>query len=142
MQYESIAEVANKLIDLIKKMGILHFQHGKHRAMLTVWHRAKIPLAQCARTATLKPCTVDKEAAVARLLKVLIVATCMLSTQADAGAVPAVPDAEFVVVARDAVVLPPQGLPELPEPAVLIMMLLGICVIGYRARHDSQETFR
>jgi hypothetical protein len=31
---------------------------------------------------------------------------------------------------------------DLAEPAVLAMMLLGLCLIGYRVRRDSSETFK
>ena len=31
---------------------------------------------------------------------------------------------------------------DLAEPAVFAMMLLGLCLIGYRARRDSSETFK
>ena len=31
---------------------------------------------------------------------------------------------------------------ELAEPAVFAMMLLGLCLIGYRARRDSSDTFK
>lgn len=72
---------------------------------------------------------------VARYVNILIVMICLLG-------LPAAVAAQAIVVAHNAIVLPPQGLPELPEPAVLAMMLLGICVIGYRVRRDSQETFR
>jgi hypothetical protein len=60
---------------------------------------------------------------------------------APSGMAEAIPDTELVVVMRDAIVLPVTGLPALPEPAVLLMMLLGVCVIGYRARTRS-EPFR
>jgi hypothetical protein len=80
-----------------------------------------------------------KEVGVARFLKTWLLLICVLGLPARAGDVP---DTQFVVAAGDAIVLPPQDLQELPEPAVLAMMLLGICVIGYRARRDSKETFR
>lgn len=31
---------------------------------------------------------------------------------------------------------------DLPEPAVFAMMLLGLVLIGYRARRDSSEKFK
>ena len=34
------------------------------------------------------------------------------------------------------------GTSELAEPEVLAMMLLGLCLIGYRARRDSSEKFK
>ena len=33
-------------------------------------------------------------------------------------------------------------LPQLPEPEVVAMMLLGLVLIGYRASRDSYEKFR
>ncbi len=33
-------------------------------------------------------------------------------------------------------------LPQLPEPEVVAMMLLGLVLIGYRATRDSSEKFR
>lgn len=46
-------------------------------------------------------------------------------------------DAALFVDMRDVIVLPPAGVQELPEPAIVIMMLLGIGVIGYRTRRDE-----
>lgn len=46
-------------------------------------------------------------------------------------------DAALLVNMRDAIVLPPTGMQELPEPAIVIMMLLGIGVIGYRTRRGE-----
>ena len=50
-------------------------------------------------------------------------------------------DADLFIVAHDAVVAPPRGLPALPEPAIFIMMVLGVCVLGYRSRHAADDTF-
>ena len=36
---------------------------------------------------------------------------------------------------------PPAALPELPEPEVFAMMLLGLVLIGYRASRHSDEKF-
>ena len=33
-------------------------------------------------------------------------------------------------------------LPELPEPEVVAMMVLGLILIGYRASRDSNDTFK
>lgn len=33
-------------------------------------------------------------------------------------------------------------LPELPEPEVVAMMVLGLMLIGYRASRDSNDTFK
>jgi hypothetical protein len=50
---------------------------------------------------------------------------------------------------RAAPTAPPEGVAilqpvssDLAEPAVFAMMLLGLCLIGYRARRDSSETFK
>lgn len=40
------------------------------------------------------------------------------------------------------VVAPVTGMSELPEPEVLLMMLLGMCLIGYRASRVSDEKFK
>jgi hypothetical protein len=37
---------------------------------------------------------------------------------------------------------PRAWLPELPEPEVVAMMLLGLVLIGYRASRDSNEKFK
>jgi len=39
------------------------------------------------------------------------------------------------------VVAPPVSMSELPEPEVFAMMLVGLVLIGYRARRDSSEKF-
>ena len=38
--------------------------------------------------------------------------------------------------------LPLAPLPQLPEPEVVAMMLLGLVLIGYRASRDSDEKFK
>ena len=38
--------------------------------------------------------------------------------------------------------LPLAPLPQLPEPEVFAMMLLGLVLIGYRASRDSDEKFK
>jgi hypothetical protein len=35
----------------------------------------------------------------------------------------------------------PSGISELPEPEVFAMMLVGLVLLGYRARRDSSEKF-
>jgi purine-nucleoside phosphorylase len=40
------------------------------------------------------------------------------------------------------VVAAPARMSELPEPEVFAMMLLGLCLIGYRASRDSSEKFK
>ena len=36
----------------------------------------------------------------------------------------------------------PSGISELPEPEVFAMMLVGLVLLGYRARRDSREKFK
>lgn len=36
----------------------------------------------------------------------------------------------------------PSGISELPEPEVFAMMLVGLVLLGYRARRDSSEKFK
>ena len=36
----------------------------------------------------------------------------------------------------------PSGISELPEPEVFAMMLVGLVLLGYRARRDSNEKFK
>jgi hypothetical protein len=36
----------------------------------------------------------------------------------------------------------PTGISELPEPEVFAMMLVGLILLGYRARRDSSEKFK
>jgi hypothetical protein len=36
----------------------------------------------------------------------------------------------------------PSGISELPEPEVFAMMLVGLILLGYRARRDSSEKFK
>jgi hypothetical protein len=53
-------------------------------------------------------------------------------------------DGDLTVAATDAIVLPPDAstvLPRLTEPSIFIMMVLGVCVLGYRSRGSTTETF-
>lgn len=43
---------------------------------------------------------------------------------------------------HSAIVVPPRGMSELPEPEVFAMMLVGLVLIGYRASRDSDEKFK
>lgn len=36
----------------------------------------------------------------------------------------------------------PSHMSELPEPAVMLMMLVGLVLIGYRARRESSDKFK
>lgn len=56
-----------------------------------------------------------------------------------AAAAPPYPDLAAVPVYA---VAPHVRLPQLPEPEVLAMMLVGLVLIGYRATRDSDETFK
>lgn len=40
------------------------------------------------------------------------------------------------------IVTPPTHLPELPEPEVFAMMLVGLVLIGYRAGRERSDKFR
>jgi hypothetical protein len=51
--------------------------------------------------------------------------------------------ADLSAVNRNEVVAPPPAsMSELPEPEVFAMMLVGLILIGYRARRDSDEKFK
>jgi hypothetical protein len=49
--------------------------------------------------------------------------------------------ADLTVAPHAAIVVPPRGMSELPEPEVFAMMLVGLVLIGYRASRDSDEKF-
>lgn len=49
--------------------------------------------------------------------------------------------ADLTVAQAVQVVAPPANMSELPEPEVFAMMLLGLCLIGYRASRHSDEKF-
>lgn len=40
------------------------------------------------------------------------------------------------------IVTPPTHLPELPEPEVFAMMLVGLVLIGYKASRNSSDKFK
>jgi hypothetical protein len=50
--------------------------------------------------------------------------------------------ADLAAAPRAELVTPPVGMSELPEPEVFAMMLVGLILIGYRARRDSDEKFK
>ena len=58
----------------------------------------------------------------------------------DAGVQPRV--ADLAVNARQDIVTAPVHMSELPEPEVFAMMLVGLVLLGYRARRDSNEKFK
>ena len=52
------------------------------------------------------------------------------------------PVADLAVTARPEIVTAPVHMSELPEPEVFAMMLVGLVLLGYRARRDSDEKFK
>jgi hypothetical protein len=50
--------------------------------------------------------------------------------------------ADIFAAQAGGVVAAPTRMSELPEPEVFAMMLLGLCLIGYRASRDSSEKFK
>ena len=57
------------------------------------------------------------------------------------GALPIQSHAGAASPSREAFALP-SGISELPEPEVFAMMLVGLVLLGYRARRDSSEKFK
>lgn len=49
---------------------------------------------------------------------------------------------DLAVTGHTHIVTPPSHLPELPEPEVFAMMLVGLILIGYRVRRDSSDKFK
>lgn len=49
---------------------------------------------------------------------------------------------DLAVTGHTHIVIPPSHLPELPEPEVFAMMLVGLILIGYRAGRDSSDKFK
>jgi hypothetical protein len=56
-------------------------------------------------------------------------------------AVRALTRADLAIVPGAAVIPPAVRMSELPEPEVFLMMLVGLCLIGYRASRHSDEKF-
>jgi hypothetical protein len=51
--------------------------------------------------------------------------------------------ADLTAVDRNELVAPPPAsISELPEPEVFAMMVVGLILIGYRARRNSNEKFK
>lgn len=50
--------------------------------------------------------------------------------------------ADLAVTPRDELVSFPVHMSELPEPEVFAMMLVGLVLLGYRARRDNNEKFK
>ena len=66
-----------------------------------------------------------------------------LAPARDAGAAPHRQAADLAPTPRLDVVVPPMHMSELPEPEVFAMMLVGLVLLGYRARRrDSSEKFK
>jgi len=68
-----------------------------------------------------------------------------LSGIAQAKVIELVPQAAVVGTADQARSAPyalPTAISELPEPEVFAMMLVGLILLGYRARRDSNEKFK
>lgn len=66
-----------------------------------------------------------------------------LSAAPHAGAMPHAQVAHLAPTPRLDVVAPPANMSELPEPEVFAMMLVGLVLLGYRARRrDSSEKFK
>lgn len=53
---------------------------------------------------------------------------------------PRLPD--LASLPRPEIVTAPVHMSELPEPEVFAMMLVGLVLLGYRARRDSSEKFK
>ena len=65
----------------------------------------------------------------------------VMEMSSDRGTVGSGPPAALTAPREGVAVLQPAS-SDLAEPAVFAMMLLGLCLIGYRARRDSSETFK
>ncbi|KQQ87496.1 PEP-CTERM sorting domain-containing protein [Massilia sp. Leaf139] len=68
-----------------------------------------------------------------------------LSSVAQAKVIDLIPEAAAVSPAHSAMTKAyalPSGISELPEPEVFAMMLVGLVLLGYRARRDSREKFK
>lgn len=55
---------------------------------------------------------------------------------------PVSPVHDLAVTHHTHIVTPATHLSELPEPEVFAMMLVGLVLIGYRARRDSSDKFK
>ena len=55
---------------------------------------------------------------------------------------PGTPLPLLAVTAQPRIITPPTHLPELPEPEVFVMMLVGLVLIGYKATRNSSDKFR
>lgn len=64
----------------------------------------------------------------------------MLAGQASVRYYAVLPD--LAVTRRNEIVTPPSHLPQLPEPEVFVMMLVGLLLIGYRVSRDGGDKFR
>ena len=64
-----------------------------------------------------------------------------LVPQAAPGILPVHAQTSAAMAAPDVLALP-SGISELPEPEVFAMMLVGLVLLGYRARRNSREKFK
>jgi hypothetical protein len=48
----------------------------------------------------------------------------------------------LAITRRDGIITPLTDLPQLPEPEVFAMMLVGLVLIGYRVSRDRGDKFR
>jgi len=64
-----------------------------------------------------------------------------LVPQAAPGILPVHAQTGAAMAAPDVLALP-SGISELPEPEVFAMMLVGLVLLGYRARRNSREKFK
>lgn len=65
-----------------------------------------------------------------------------LVPEAPAGTAPPAPRAHLDPPVRPALAALPVTMSELPEPEVFAMMVVGLVLLGYRARRDSSEKFK
>ncbi|UVW28194.1 hypothetical protein [Massilia sp. H6] len=65
-----------------------------------------------------------------------------ISAHIATAAPPRQPLPNLSVTPRQDIVTPPTHLSELPEPEVFAMMLLGLILIGVKARRDRSEKFK
>jgi len=55
---------------------------------------------------------------------------------------PGTPLPRLAAAPQPRIVTPPTHLPELPEPEVFVMMLVGLVLIGYKATRHSSDKFK
>lgn len=60
----------------------------------------------------------------------------------DVHAAPILPPGNLAVTKHVRIITPPTHLPELPEPEVFAMMLVGLVLIGHKATRSSSDKFK